>query len=662
MRKILTVIFLLISFQISYGQTFGGYSAKASTNGSLNDTIKLCTYQSLSLVSKLVGDSLYTFSGGLPQGFSITPHSGHITDTICGSSTTTNQGNVCWFSLIDSMGNGVTEWRVLHTNYYTYNICRVEWDMKFSDFTEGCIPFNNGSISGAVYMDYNSMSIALDTANAPFWKVGNVTCTGPTYMWSHYVKDVNPNSSIHKLIWRNFTPFSWGLDNIKIFYNTPYDSVKWTCIEDPNLYFNKDTTFIPTWSNTRHYISTIFKGGLYYSDTLVVIISPVLYPSSTGIIGPDSICPGITNATYKVIINNATSYQWSLSNHSIVLNSNSLIDSILSISNIDSVKVHLKTTYNSGILYVTGSNSCSSVKDSILITVKQLIPVKICYIEVDSSTEKYRIHWMPVSLRPDSINIYVLGDSALYKKVGTTTYNSKSYLDLSSTPQSKSSVYRISSVNSCNLESSKSDVHITPKLGITNYIQGFKIDFIWTPYLIKKDNGLFPNSLLSTTSVSSVTLCPSQVYNVHGVDAGGNDSILIGGIPFAGNTSTYYIATYNNPDPKYIYYYVGFDINPCDITKSVYSIRASNFLNKNTLGVNVIERLNINIYPNPVNDQLTIESSYRNVKFVILNSIGQVVYNDVCIFGKFSINLENLKPGMYSIKLENVVFKKFIKR
>ena len=73
----------------------------------------------------------------------------------------------------------------------------------------------------------------------------------------------------------------------------------------------------------------------------------------------------------------------------------------------------------------------------------------------------------------------------------------------------------------------------------------------------------------------------------------------------------------------------------------------------------------INIYPNPVKNELTIElkSKTEKVSFEIFNSIGQSVYKGNLI-EKTIVQTSNYEPGVYIIKIntdKNTVVKKFVK-
>jgi hypothetical protein len=87
------------------------------------------------------------------------------------------------------------------------------------------------------------------------------------------------------------------------------------------------------------------------------------------------------------------------------------------------------------------------------------------------------------------------------------------------------------------------------------------------------------------------------------------------------------------------------------IPTSIYSTELSN---------------SVKIYPNPINNELTIELEGNTIQanFVILNSLGQAIYNGA-IVEKAVIQTSHFTPGVYLIKLKlekTLEFKKFIKK
>ena len=73
----------------------------------------------------------------------------------------------------------------------------------------------------------------------------------------------------------------------------------------------------------------------------------------------------------------------------------------------------------------------------------------------------------------------------------------------------------------------------------------------------------------------------------------------------------------------------------------------------------------INVYPNPVIDELTIEAKGNTIPiwFEIYNTIGQLICKGSMV-GKIIIPTNRLAGGMYVIRFENggrVIYKKVVK-
>lgn len=75
--------------------------------------------------------------------------------------------------------------------------------------------------------------------------------------------------------------------------------------------------------------------------------------------------------------------------------------------------------------------------------------------------------------------------------------------------------------------------------------------------------------------------------------------------------------------------------------------------------------VNLNIYPNPTHNELTVQSDLRFENYTIMNIMGQEIASDVVNDLHFTLNVSNLKPGAYFIRLMNSngtsVTRKFIK-
>lgn len=72
------------------------------------------------------------------------------------------------------------------------------------------------------------------------------------------------------------------------------------------------------------------------------------------------------------------------------------------------------------------------------------------------------------------------------------------------------------------------------------------------------------------------------------------------------------------------------------------------------VGVNKVEELNISVYPNPFENQFTIENTdYLNVQYTLSNVTGKVVLNGETQSKQTDINTLKLRKGVYLIHIQN---------
>ena len=69
---------------------------------------------------------------------------------------------------------------------------------------------------------------------------------------------------------------------------------------------------------------------------------------------------------------------------------------------------------------------------------------------------------------------------------------------------------------------------------------------------------------------------------------------------------------------------------------------------------------NFNIYPNPTERFLTIDNNEIG-SIVIINNLGQIILKDEKLKKRKTLNLDNLKTGIYIIKFKNQTSKLIIK-
>jgi hypothetical protein len=94
----------------------------------------------------------------------------------------------------------------------------------------------------------------------------------------------------------------------------------------------------------------------------------------------------------------------------------------------------------------------------------------------------------------------------------------------------------------------------------------------------------------------------------------------------------------------------------------VPTVVINNAANNTTDAVNVAPVNNIKIYPNPANNELIVSTTPGKIEQVtILNIGGQEVFNHAYNSDKVSVNLKDLAPGMYMIKVNGEYVGKVVK-
>ncbi|WP_418637646.1 T9SS type A sorting domain-containing protein [Winogradskyella sp.] len=79
------------------------------------------------------------------------------------------------------------------------------------------------------------------------------------------------------------------------------------------------------------------------------------------------------------------------------------------------------------------------------------------------------------------------------------------------------------------------------------------------------------------------------------------------------------------------------------------------------LGIVELENVEINVFPNPVKDNLYISSNYKLKSVHIFNAMGQKVFFEEN-YNTNEINVSSLSKGVYFLKLTDMEDRKTIKR
>ena len=220
-------------------------------------------------------------------------------------------------------------------------------------------------------------------------------------------------------------------------------------------------------------------------------------------------------------------------------------------------------------------------------------------------------------------NIYRESNTAgQYDLVAEIPYDTiSSWRDEESRPVTRSYRYRISSVDSCGIESEMSDIHKTMHLTISQGI-GNSWNLVWTEY---------EGAEYSTYQIYRGT----TPYDVE----------LIDEMPAGGNT------TYTDPDVQQdtVYYQVAIVKDaPCYATKTATIVR-SNIATNGNVGINMptATSLDLPMYPNPAKEKVTMKCEVPIVKVEMTDVSGRLLESYCFDSNIVELSLDSILPGTY---------------
>ena len=296
---------------------------------------------------------------------------------------------------------------------------------------------------------------------------------------------------------------------------------------------------------------------------------------------------------------------------------------------------------------VTDNKGCTATGNTSIAAIT--LPTEMCMVSVDPLSTHNIVYWeKPVVTNIDSFKVYREDATNIYSYIGSVAYDSLSeYHDYGVDPNTTTKRYKISTLDNCGQESVKSNYHNT--IYIVDNGSG---QFTWNPlYTIENSGNPVTNYLLMRDDNSTGSW--AQVASTAGTQ----------------NTLV---------DPAYASYSNGnwrvetaWGIT-CTPTRASINTTRSNIKHTSVVsGINSQQDLDAtNIYPNPANENVSIElkESILNANIRIMNSIGQLVYEQTIIATGNSktikqINTGNYAKGIYTIVIETnkaKVFKKLV--
>ncbi len=282
---------------------------------------------------------------------------------------------------------------------------------------------------------------------------------------------------------------------------------------------------------------------------------------------------------------------------------------------------------------VTNTNGCSRTSNPFVVNASFMQPQLVCIVGMDSLTNENKIIWeKPVTLGIDSFYVYKETNvSNVYAKIGGTDYTDLAILlDANSNPAVQAYRYKVSILDTCGVETNLGDFHKTIHLTINQGIGG-AWNLIWSHY-----EGLNFGS-----------------YNIYRGTDPSNISLLT---TIQSNLNSYTDLT---PPAGPLYYQIEV-VNPlnCDPTKSLnYGVSRSNIVNNGQIGVNENKVFQYNVYPNPTNGVITLQSAPELIgnSFTILDFMGRILMQDTISNIKQDIDMMNFAKGTYYLKIEGAL-------
>jgi len=228
-----------------------------------------------------------------------------------------------------------------------------------------------------------------------------------------------------------------------------------------------------------------------------------------------------------------------------------------------------------------------------------------------------------------------------------------SWIDTESNARVRAYRYKVSGIDACGNESQLSTPHKTMHLTISQGV-GNSWNLMWTPY-------------------EGIEYSTCRIYRSTGRTLG--ELELIETMPSSNTSYTDFVNTND-----YVYYVVEI-VTAADCRESAQQVAQrssamssgairSNIVTNNPGGVTKLENIpaenSIQIYPNPVRNELRIENGAIKIESVeIFNLTGNSIDKFLTSNSQIQINVSHLASGVYFVKIETdrgIVTKKFVKK
>ncbi len=272
-----------------------------------------------------------------------------------------------------------------------------------------------------------------------------------------------------------------------------------------------------------------------------------------------------------------------------------------------------------------GSLGCTANSDTVNITIYEPHLENICMITNDSNTGRNLIIWDKTpAKRTQFYEVYREAiDFGKYDLIGKVNYSAKSqFLDTAVNPKQRSFTYYIKAIDSCGNGKEESayythsTLHLTANIGVSG-----ENNLIWAPYY-----GLYP--------ITSYSIFRS------------NNAAAFKEIDKVPITKTSYSDL--TPPTGTNRYYIGInaDVN-CNGNSGKIQFR-SNQVQVGTLAANQLKNPSVNVYPNPANQWLTIETAQIG-SIIMRDRIGKEILNVPVTSKSTQLDISAIPAGLYTL-------------
>lgn len=281
-----------------------------------------------------------------------------------------------------------------------------------------------------------------------------------------------------------------------------------------------------------------------------------------------------------------------------------------------------------------GKNDIAFVSDiagpaiTVLTNTSTLPTPKICIVTEDASHTRNVIAWEKTNMNlvpVDSFVVYRENGTNNYQRIGAVSKDSMStFTDSSANPNTTSYRYKIRSKNTLDI-SYGSKYHNTILL-----INSGTSTFTWTPYSVEN------------------TITPVLSYNIFRDDSTTNNFQIVGST--AGTQLAYTDVDFSTyPNASY-YVEAVLTSGDCHPTRSAFNGSTSNVKHFGTTGIQEINKLSINVYPNPATNVLNITGITHKTNVYLYDVVGNLVFEKETE-NNVVLNIEQFSKGIYIVKV-----------